>query len=66
MKGKNGDRNGNGNGKGQTAWAEQDRESREWKAGASGVGSGVWRTKRRMLVGDVLENRRFYEVGGAK
>ena len=42
---------------------ERDRERRKGEAGASRAGRGVRRKKRRMLVGDVLEYRGFYEGG---
>ena len=62
------DGNGNGyrdrNGKGRPEWAERDQEWRNGEVSASGAGSGVGRAKRRMLVGDVLEYRGFYEEEG--
>ena len=45
------------------AWAEWYQEQRKGEAVASGAGSKVRRMKRRMLVGDVLEYRGFYEGG---
>ena len=46
-------------------WLEWDREQRKGEAVASGAGSGVQRTKRRTLVGDVSEYQIFYEGEGA-